>query len=56
MGNPRPVKRLIGEPNLLLESVVDRFRLLRPSLATPAWRANPDWGNLLGYDAAALAQ
>lgn len=25
-------------------------------LETPTWRANPDWGNLLGYDAAALAQ
>ncbi|MES1264918.1 MAG: homocysteine S-methyltransferase family protein, partial [Variovorax sp.] len=25
-------------------------------LETPTWRANPDWGSLLGYDAAALAQ
>jgi homocysteine S-methyltransferase len=25
-------------------------------LETPTWRANPDWGRLLGYDAAALAQ
>jgi len=25
-------------------------------LETPTWRANPDWGHLLGYDAAALAQ
>ncbi|MDW5441305.1 homocysteine S-methyltransferase family protein [Polaromonas sp. SM01] len=25
-------------------------------LETPTWRANPDWGRLLGYDPAALAQ
>lgn len=25
-------------------------------LETPTWRANPDWGSLLGYDAPALAQ
>lgn len=25
-------------------------------LETPTWRANPDWGRLLGYDAAALAR
>lgn len=25
-------------------------------LETPTWRANPDWGSLLGYDAVALAQ
>jgi len=25
-------------------------------METPTWRANPDWGSLLGYDAAALAQ
>lgn len=25
-------------------------------LETPTWRANPDWGSLLGYDAAALAR
>lgn len=25
-------------------------------LDTPTWRANPDWGRLLGYDAAGLAQ
>lgn len=25
-------------------------------LETPTWRANPDWGQLLGYDAAALAR
>lgn len=25
-------------------------------LETPTWRANPDWGSLLAYDAAALAQ
>jgi homocysteine S-methyltransferase len=25
-------------------------------LDTPTWRANPDWGELLGYDAAGLAE
>ena len=25
-------------------------------LETPTWRASSDWGSLLGYDAAALAQ
>jgi homocysteine S-methyltransferase len=25
-------------------------------LETPTWRANPDWGSLLGYDATTLAQ
>ena len=25
-------------------------------LETPTWRANPDWGRLLGYDSSALEQ
>jgi S-methylmethionine-dependent homocysteine/selenocysteine methylase len=33
-----------------------RSRELGLVLETPTWRANPDWGAKLGYDAAALAQ
>lgn len=32
-----------------------RDRGLPLVLSTPTWRANPDWGTLLGYDAEALA-
>jgi homocysteine S-methyltransferase len=34
---------------------IARRRGIRAILDTPTWRANPDWGALLGYDADALA-
>jgi S-methylmethionine-dependent homocysteine/selenocysteine methylase len=34
---------------------VARSESVRAILDTPTWRANPDWGARLGYDAAALA-
>lgn len=53
---------LVDDPDgrrLLEEYFRDHVRLAADAgaaivLETPTWRANPDWGELLGYDAARL--